>query len=88
MKDWRVPRYFVFAAVCTAGTAGLPPNWSATADSGTVSVSMSCNNQCPDGNGGFGNSFYGDVYIALVDNGRCVAPAHKLSNVAVVNIDI
>ena len=66
----------------------LPPNWSATADAGTVSISMSCNNQCPDGNGGFGNSFYADVHIQLVDNGRCVAPAHKLSAEAIVNIDI
>ena len=65
-----------------------PPGWSATADAGTVTVSISCNNQCPDGNGGFGNSFFGDVYIQLVDNGRNVAPSHKLSTVGIVNIDI
>ena len=69
---------------CIPGTAGLPPGWSATASGGTVSISMSCNSQCPGGS----NSFYGDVYIQLVDNGRCVAASHKTSIETIVNIDI
>jgi len=71
------------------GIAGaLPPGWTATADGGALNVSMSCNNLCPDGSGGFGNSFYSEIYIQLVDNGRNVAPVHKLSAVGIVNIDI
>jgi hypothetical protein len=68
--------------------AALPPGWSATASGGTLRVSMSCNNQCPDGSGGFTNSFYADVYFTLVDNGRCVAPANKVTVESVFNIDI
>jgi putative Ig domain-containing protein len=78
----------VCATTPTAIAAALPPGWTATADGGTVSVSMSCNSQCPNGNGGFGNSFYSDVYFQLVDNGRNVAPVHKLSTVGTINIDI
>ena len=78
----------VCAITPTGIAAALPPGWTATADGGTVNVSMSCNNLCPDGSGGFGNSFYGDVYIQLVDNGRCVSATHKLSTVGIVNIDI
>jgi hypothetical protein len=73
---------------CTPGTTDLPPNWSATADAGTVSISMNCNNLCADGQGGFGNNFYGDIYVHLVDNGRCVAASHKTSIQTVINIDI
>ena len=47
---------------------------------------MSCNNLCPGPNG-LGNSFVGHVYIQLIDNGRNVAPVHKLSTVGIVNID-
>jgi hypothetical protein len=68
-----------------AGIAGaLPPNWTATAKAGTVTVSMDCAKSptCPNGN------YYADVYIVLVDHGACVAPAYVQSTPVLVNVDV
>lgn len=69
--------------VCVTDAAGiaaaLPPNWSATAKGGTVTVYADCANSCP---------FYADVYIVLVDHGACVAPAYVQSPDTIVNVDV
>jgi len=64
--------------------AALPPNWSATASGGTVTVFMDCTNSPACANG----SFYADVYIVLVDHGACVAPAYARSIETIVNVDV
>jgi len=74
--------------VCFSDAAGiaaaLPPNWSASAKAGTVTVSMDCTNSpaCPNG------VFYADIYIVLVDRGAYVAPAYIQTQPAIVNVDV
>lgn len=73
-----------FAYVCSGQPSDvggyLPPNWSATAKAGVVTVHFDCANSC--------NQFTGDVYFALVDHGACVAPQYAESaTLADVNIN-
>ena len=49
----------------------MPPNWSATAKGGVVTVHFDCATTC--------NEFTGDVFFALVDHGACVAPQYAES---------
>lgn len=59
----------------------LPPNWTASANNGVLTVGMDCAQTC--------TNWYGDVYIVLVDNGKCVAPSHRTTLIQMdVNIDI
>jgi hypothetical protein len=72
--------------ICTTDPAKfssyLPPNFTATAKGGYVTVSVDCAGKCVN------DQWYGDVDVVLIDRGACVAPAYATSaNQARINID-